>query len=59
MKPLRGKALVEHMERAHGYVTWNSPRLGTNTYREWVRAHEEDHHGRWADQQDHDHGQAS
>ncbi len=54
-KPLRGRALVQHMLDAHGYVTWNPPEPNTSEYRRWVRQHEEDLHGRWADQQDHTH----
>lgn len=55
MRKLVGKALVDHMQSAHGYLTWHPPTPNSREYRAWKRDHENDYHGRWADQQDHDH----
>lgn len=50
-----GKALVKHMQDAHGFVTWNPPRPGTREYENWKQDHETLYHGLLADQQDHEH----
>src|SRR4029077_2581438 len=51
-----GKVLVQHMRDAHGYTTWKNPAPNTVEYRKWKKSHEEEYHGRWADDQEHDHG---
>lgn len=56
MKPLKGKALVEHMTTHHGFVTWKTPAPNSREYKQWAKSHAEEYHGRWADQSDHHHG---
>jgi hypothetical protein len=55
---LKGKALIDHMQERHHYVTWKPPRPNTRDYKDWQRQHDEDNHGRWAEQSDHTHGPA-
>lgn len=52
---MKGKALIEHMQNEHHWVTWNPPAPNTREYKKWKHSHETEYHGRWQDQQDHDH----
>ena len=50
-----GQQLMDHMRKDHGYTSWYSPKTNSKEYKLWQRQHEQDCHGRWADQQDHTH----
>ena len=55
MPKLKGKALIEHMSTHHGFVTWKTPHPTSREGKQWARSHDEEYHGRWADQSEHHH----
>lgn len=52
---MKGKELIDHMLKSHGFTAWNPPAPNTKAYKAWKLSHEEEYHGRWQNQQDHEH----
>lgn len=57
MKEVKGQALIDHLNKDHGFTIWQGGKkfINSKEYKRLQKSHNEEYHGRWQDQQDHKH----